>query len=376
VAVMNESSHWQRVKALFQAAVERPEEERASFLAAAGGDDRVRQDVEGLLAADALGDDYAGQMPVLDDIDTRDFGLPSHSRIDEPLLVAGRRVGPYEIVALVGAGSMGHVYRARDTRLNRDVAVKVVSTFALDAGHMTRVAREAQTLAALNHPNVAAIYGLDELDGSQVLVLEFVDGETLSERIRQGPTTVSETVALALQVAAGLDAAHAKGIVHRDLKPSNIKIASGGVKVLDFGLAVSHADPATGIIAGSPAYMSPEQTRGERVDVRTDIWAFGSLLYELLTGKRAFNGDSMSATLTAVQQHDPDWEALPSETPAALRTLLRRCLEKDPAQRPQTMDEVRGTLFVAQRRSHAWEVGVAATVVLAALVGISTWKYA
>jgi formylglycine-generating enzyme required for sulfatase activity/dienelactone hydrolase len=384
---VSDAERWRRVKALFQAAVEKAPTERADFLAAAAADDDgLRREVESLLAADAHSLELDDPRP---DSSSANAALPGD--LDRRALTAGGRIGGYEVVGPLGAGSMGEVYRARDTKLNRDVALKIVPRLvAADPGQLTQVAREAQLLASLNHPNIGAIYGLEEWQGAQILVLELIDGPTLAERIEPGPLSVAEAVVIASQVAEALAAAHEKGIIHRDLKPANIKLATNSVvKVLDFGLArgiqtsddrspggvaaVEHADSGGGAIVGSPAYMSPEQARGERVDVRTDIWAFGCLLYELLTGKRAFEANSVSETLAAVREREPDWTAVPAPTPAGIRTLMRRCLEKDPDRRPQTIEEVRTIIAVAPpHMRRRWLVGVAAALLVAA-IGAAAW---
>ena len=266
-------------------------------------------------------------------------------------LSPGTRIGPYEISAPLGAGGMGEVYRARDSRLNRDVAIKTLpAAFAGDASRMARFEREAQVLAALNHPNIAAIYGLEE----RALVIELVEGATLAERIAQGPLPLDEALAVARQIAEALDAAHEKGIVHRDLKPANVKITpEGKVKVLDFGLAkafepeaaaaaganLTHSPTLTleatraGVILGTAGYMSPEQARGKPADKRADIWSFGVVLYEMLTGRSTFEGETVSDTLAAVLRADLDWSRLPAGTPPKVRRLLERCLERDPRRR-------------------------------------------
>ncbi len=265
-------------------------------------------------------------------------------------LQIGARIGVLEVVAAIGAGGMGEVYRARDTRLNRDVAVKIVSDlFAADADRLARFTREAQTLASLNHSNIAAIYGFEEQAGVRALVMEFVDGEDLSQRLARGPVPLDEAVSIANQIANALAAAHEQGIVHRDLKPANVKVRPDGVvKVLDFGLAKAMEPPGSsvavsqsptittpammtgvGMILGSAAYMSPEQARGKTVDKRSDIWAFGCVLYEMLSGRRAFDAEDVSMTLASVMMKEPDWNALPDDVPAHLRTVIRRCLEKD-----------------------------------------------
>jgi serine/threonine protein kinase/dipeptidyl aminopeptidase/acylaminoacyl peptidase len=266
---------------------------------------------------------------------------------------AGQRVGPYEILSAIGAGGMGEVYRAQDTKLGRDVAIKVLpEAFAHDAERLSRFQREAKMLASLNHPNIATIHGLEQSNGTQYLVMELVSGETLAERIkREGALPVEEALAICKQIAEALEAAHEKGIIHRDLKPANVKVTpEGKVKVLDFGLAKAFAgdalggDPSEsptlsraatlqGVLLGTAAYMSPEQARGKAVDKRTDIWAFGCVLYELLTGKQAFHGDDITDILAAVVRAEPDWQALPAATPVQVRALLRRCLQKDKALR-------------------------------------------
>jgi serine/threonine protein kinase len=247
---------------------------------------------------------------------------------------------------------MGEVYRARDTRLGREVAIKILpSAFTEDADRLARFEREARTLAALNHPHIAAIYGVEQAEGVPALVLELVQGETLADRLRREAIPLSECLSLARQIAEALEAAHAQQIVHRDLKPANIIVTPDGLaKVLDFGLAKAVAPDADqqdqrnsptvtavntreGIILGTAAYMSPEQAKGRPVDKRADLWAFGAVLFEMLTGQQAFGGDSVSEALARVLTHEPEWSALPPDTPASIRRLLRRCLEKDRRQR-------------------------------------------
>jgi eukaryotic-like serine/threonine-protein kinase len=264
--------------------------------------------------------------------------------------LVGRRIGAFEILSLLGRGGMGEVYRARDTKLNRDVALKVLpELLARDGDRLARFTREAHVLASLNHPNISAIYGLEAEGDVKALVLELVDGPTLADRIARGRLPLDEALPIARQIADALDAAHETGIVHRDLKPANIKVrADGTVKVLDFGLAKAlesraiGSDPSLsptitspavtreGIILGTAAYMAPEQARGKSADKRADMWAFGCVLYEMLTGRRAFPGDDLSETLAAVIRGEPDWHALTDDTPSPIRRLLRRCLVKDP----------------------------------------------
>ncbi|HEX6465354.1 MAG TPA: protein kinase [Vicinamibacterales bacterium] len=266
-------------------------------------------------------------------------------------LALGSRLGHYEVLSLVGAGGMGEVYRARDTRLGRDVALKTLpDTFTHDPERLARFRREAQVLAALNHPHIAQIHGLDEANGTQFLVLELVDGESLDKRIARGPIAMDEVLGIARQIAEALDAAHEKGIIHRDLKPANIALTNDGqVKVLDFGLAKAAEGvsdtltglansptitspammTAVGVILGTAAFMSPEQARGRAADRRSDIWAFGCVLFEMLTATRAFAGDEVSDTLAFVLTKDPEWRQLPAATPPSIHRLLRRCLAKD-----------------------------------------------
>jgi len=274
-------------------------------------------------------------------------------------LPPGSTVGPYEIVSPLGAGGMGEVYRARDTRLNRSVAIKVLpASVGDDPERLARFTREAQTLAALNHPNIAAIYGVEVYDASsRALIIELVEGEDLSTVIARGAMPMTDVVPVARQIADALEAAHDQGIVHRDLKPANVKVREDGtVKVLDFGLAkvwdTSAADsansptltsPATmiGTVLGTAAYMAPEQARGRAVDRRADIWSFGVVVFEMLTGQRVFDGDDVSVTIAAILKDEPDWSRLPKTTPASLQHLLRRCLVKDPKQRLQSIGEAR-----------------------------------
>jgi eukaryotic-like serine/threonine-protein kinase len=268
-------------------------------------------------------------------------------------LQIGQRLGSYEITSLLGKGGMGEVYLARDARLDRSVAIKTLpEQFESDAERLARFEREAKILASLNHPNIGAIYGIEKHDGQHILVLELVDGQTLADLVARGPMPVNESLRLAVQIAGALQAAHEKGVIHRDLKPANIKITRDGtVKVLDFGLAkagdVESSDgdglsnsptlktmaSTPGMILGTAAYMSPEQAKGRPVDRRTDIFAFGCVLYEMLTGKRAFEGEDVSDTLAAVLRAEPDWSALPQDVPPGLRTLIQRCLAKDRANR-------------------------------------------
>jgi Tol biopolymer transport system component len=273
-------------------------------------------------------------------------------------LSPGARVGPYEIVAPLGAGGMGEVYRARDTRLKRDVAVKTLSDeLSRDAEHLSRFQREAEMLAAVNHPGIAAIYGIEETGGSRYLVLELVAGETLAARLAAGRLPLEQALDIGRQIADALTSAHEKGIVHRDLKPGNVMITpEGRVKLLDFGLAknvpleTSPNDSVSptiasatrvGTILGTLAYMSPEQARGRELDRRTDVWSFGCVLYEMLSGRRAFDGATPPDILVAVLEKEPDWHALPRSVPEQIRHLLHRCLEKDPGRRLRDVGDAR-----------------------------------
>ncbi len=272
----------------------------------------------------------------------------------------GTPLGIYEVLGAIGAGGMGEVYRARDTKLGREVALKVLPEgFAADPERLGRFEREAKLLASLNHPNIAAIHGFEDSGGVRALVMELVEGQTLAERIAKGPIPLDETLPMARQIAEGLEYAHERGIVHRDLKPANVKITPDGVaKILDFGLAkaiegetpagdisssptLTHMATQAGIILGTAAYMAPEQAKGRPVDRRADIWAFGCVLYEMLTGRRAFDGETVSDILAAVIRAEPDWSALPAMTPAPIRKLLKRCLQKEAKQRLQAIGEAR-----------------------------------
>ena len=275
-------------------------------------------------------------------------------------ILPGKRLGPYEILSAIGAGGMGEVYRAKDTRLNRDVALKVLpEVFAADPDRMARFEREAKLLASLNHPHIAAIYGLEESGSTNALVMELVEGPTLADRIAAGPIPLDEALPIAKQIAEALEYAHDHGVIHRDLKPANIKVtADGTVKVLDFGLAKALTDEPTaanlsnsptlsmnatvaGVILGTAAYMSPEQAKGKAVDRRADIWAFGVVLFEMLTGKQLYTGETAAETLASVIKDEPPFDRLPSTTPSAIRNLLRRCLQKDAKRRLQAAGDAR-----------------------------------
>ena len=291
-------------------------------------------------------------------------------------LLAGTRLGPYEIRSTLGAGGMGEVYRARDTKLNREVALKVLpEAFTRDPDRLARFKREALVLASLNHPHIGAIYGFEDSSDTHALVLELVEGDTLADRIARGPMPLDEVLPIARQICEALEAAHEQGIIHRDLKPANIKITPDGVvKVLDFGLAkltgaagtaareaaalsptITSPAMMTGVggLLGTAAYMSPEQAKGREADKRSDVWAFGCVLYEMLTGRRAFDGQDTTEVLGAVVRLEPNWEALSSDVPQPLRTLLQRCLVKD---RRKRIADIAVALFVLDHQA-----GIAAT---------------
>ena len=315
-------------------------------------------------------------------------------------LQPGTRIGGYEIASLLGAGGMGEVYRARDMRLGRDVAIKIVSPrIASDADAVARFEREARALASLNHPNIAAIYDVIEHGQQTALVLELVEGDTLADRLAAKPLSITETLHVARQLTDALDTAHESGIVHRDLKPANIKITEAGqVKILDFGLAkaiASRQDRAPssirstptitghgtdeGLILGTAAYMSPEQARGKRIDKRTDIWAFGCVLFEMLTGRRAFDGETASDVIAAIIERTPDLTRLRKDTPASVRRVIARCLEKDPKRRARDIAEVRLALdddAPAAKSSPAprWSgIAIGAAIGAVAVIGAAAW---
>ena len=314
----------------------------------------------------------------------------SETRTGEPVTI-----GPYRVLSILGVGGMGQVFRARDSKLNRDVALKLLpDAFANDPDRLARFAREAQALAALNHPNVAAIYGLEESSGRPALVLELVEGPTLAARIADGPLPLRDALSIARQIAEALNAAHEKGIIHRDLKPANVKVtASGVVKVLDFGLAKTAApdieatdfsksptvvgSTRVGVVLGTAAYMSPEQARAQPVDARTDIWAFGCVLFEMLSGKKAFPGDGVSDSIAKILEGEPEWSALPKTTPARVRELLRRCLEKDPHKRLGTVVAARAAIeqVLAPRAplSRRSQAALTAAAMVAVVVAIYAW---
>jgi serine/threonine protein kinase len=348
-----------RIEEICDDALNHPVGERAAFVAAACADDEtLRHEVEALLLHAQTAEGFLAA-PVAA-VAAAVFSTGS-------TLLAGVEIGSYRIVGSLGAGAMGEVYRARDAMLKRDVAIKVLpAAFADDAERLARFKREAQALASLNHPNIAHVYGLEHVDhvresglSSVAIVMELVEGETLADLLERRVPSIVDTLSMARQIAAALDATHEKGLVHRDLKPANIKITPGGaVKVLDFGLAKpvvrdspgpvstprTVAATTAGTIVGTIAYMSPEQARGERVDKRTDIWAFGCVLYEMLTGRTPFGADGLAGTLAAVLEREPDWSSLPDAVDPRVTRLVRRCLEKDPSRRLRDIGDARAEL--------------------------------
>ncbi len=403
------------VERICQAALDCAPAERAALLAEeCGSDEALRRDVESLLALEAAADRFietpalrvAGHEPPHAGKD-REGGPPADSSEwpSSAMIRAGTRIGPYEVLSAIGAGGMGEVYRARDTRLLRDVAVKVLpQALALDPDRVRRFQREAQVLASLNHPNIAAIHGLEEADGIRALVLEFVDGPTLADRIARGRIRLDEALGIVRQIAEAIEAAHEKGIIHRDLKPANIKLRPDGtVKVLDFGLAkifemeaarasVSDSPDRSasipGMVLGTAAYMAPEQAKGQEADRRADVWGVGCVLFEMLTGRAVFEGDTNGDILAEVLKTDPDWRQLPEGTPEAIRHLLRRCLHKDRRLRLHDMADVRieveealssplidrpiGRSVLRGRERLAW---ISVAVIAAALAATATWVW-
>jgi eukaryotic-like serine/threonine-protein kinase len=339
---------WRLISRIYHQTLGLPADARDAFIReACDGDAQLERDVRSLVAQPSSDSVFEAAM-----------------REGSPAVLAAAssscpsRLGRFEVRALLGAGGMGEVYQAHDASLGRDVAVKLLPTaFTRDPERLARFEREARILAALSHPQIAAIYGVEEIpdgndaQGCRGLVLELVDGDTLADRLRRSRLSIAEAIEIALQIADGLEAAHDKGVVHRDLKPANIKIrADGVVKILDFGLAKAEVagpqiapvmETADGVVLGTPPYMSPEQARGGSIDRRTDTWAFGCVLFEMLSGQAAFAGDTPADTIAAVLDRDPDWAALPPATPDGVRRLLRRCLEKNPRRRLRDMGDAR-----------------------------------
>jgi len=373
------SERWRLVERLYHDALERPAAERTAFLAeACAGDEALGSDVRSLLEQPS--------MPgFLEEPALAVAAALAAAETPEPSWI-GRHIGVYHLQSLLGRGGMGEVYRAHDTRLGRDVALKLLPPgFTADAERLARFTREARLLASLNHPNIGTIHGFEEAEGVRALVLELVEGDTLADRVARGPVPVPETLAIARQIADALEAAHDKGVVHRDLKPANIKITPDGViKVLDFGLAKSDPGGApelansptitiggtvAGLILGTAAYMSPEQARGRAVDKRADVWAFGCVLYELLTGRQAFPGETVSDTIGAILNREPDWNELPRDLPPGVMTLLRRCLEKDAKKRKRDIGDARAEIDDALARPAADRAAGGASKASTAVVG-------
>jgi len=400
---------WKEVEKLFNAVLEQVPARRAAFLAeACKGDEALRAEVESLLQE---GDQTGSfiESPAMKII-ARDIASNSESNsISLPMI--GKTISHYQIVDKVGVGGMGVVYKARDTKLGRDVAIKVLpEEFARDPDRITRFLREAKLLASLNHSNIAAIYDLEEADSEQFLIQELIEGETLADRLKHGQISVEESLELSLQITEALEAAHEKGIIHRDLKPSNIKITpEGKVKVLDFGLArafrnkTKNADSSNlsatresitqaGVVLGTAAYMSPEQVKGKSADGRADIWAFGCVLYKMLTGKSPFAGEDFSQTLANVLEHEPDLSQVPRNIHPKIKETLERCLEKDPRNRWHHIADVRldirkvlddegrglakpGTIAKPRMQPRTTASLIAAAVILSMLVaGFAVWN--
>jgi len=370
--------------------MERPSHERAEFLAqACANDPELRREVESLLTYDGQGDALL-ESPVWNHVSPPDETgtMGSAGGLADGGLSTGSVIAAYRIVGRLGAGGMGEVYRAIDGKLQREVAIKVLAPdFADDREWLSRFQREARVLASLNHPHIAAVYGLEESNGVRAIAMELVEGPTLAERIARKRIPVKEALAIARQIAEALEYAHEKGIVHRDLKPANVKLRPDGVvKVLDFGLAkpaISDEAPAAtatraGIVVGTPAYMAPEQAAGMPVDRRADIWAFGVVLFEMLSGRQIYARKTMLETLAAVARDEPQWDELPSDTPPAILRLLRRCLDKDPKRRLRDIGEARIALEEDQPeeitrpskpRARAGWIAAAALLGLAAAAG-------
>jgi len=355
-----EPERWQQISRIYHAAQDRPHPERAAFVRdTCAGDASLRREVESLLAYEGAAVQFLEHPPAGAD------RMPPDAPDAVAAIPMGTGFGSYEVVARLGAGGMGEVYRAHDRKLGRDVAIKILPRqFATDADRRARLEREARLLATLNHPHIGGIYGLEDREGVLALVLEMVEGDTLAERIARGrpdkpAIKVREALSIARQITDALEAAHDKGIVHRDLKPANIKVTpTGTVKVLDFGIAKASGGDASGghqgplpamgvagtglgAVIGTPAYMSPEQALGQKIDKRTDIWAFGCVLYEMLTGRGVFGGDTPSETTAAIFDRVPDWHALPDATPSGIRRLLQRCLDRDPNRRVHDIADAR-----------------------------------
>jgi len=397
-------TRWDRIKTLYDEARARPATDRAAFLAGACLDDReLQREVQTLLDQPLSTDSFVSM------VGGPSSALMAKAVSDRHVPLTGRRIGTFEVKGLLGRGGMGEVYRAHDTRLGRDVAFKVLPrAFTSDAGRLANLEREARVVASLSNPHIAAIHGLEESEDVRGLVLELVEGDTLAQRIGQAAGSsrpglrLPEVLNFAHQIADALESAHERGVTHRDLKPANIKITPDGVvKLLDFGIAkvVSGDAPSvdltqahtataggtgTGLVIGTAGYMSPEQARGKTVDKRTDIWAFGCVLYEMLSGKMAFDGDTVSDTIAAILDREPDWSTLSADTPRTLRRLIQRCLEKDPKQRLRDIGDARVELedimrapgddvdpVLAARQTNTWRQRTRWAGAMAALFAIA-----
>jgi serine/threonine protein kinase len=388
----DETDRWSRLKRLFVAALDRPREERSAFILQACPDDLgLRREVESLLSSH----DEAG-------------GFLEGPAAGPTPLRSGTRLGPYEILGRVGEGGMGEVYEARDTRLNRLVAIKVLGQpIALDPDSRSRFEREAQAIAALSHPHICTLYDVGQQEGTDFLVMELLAGQTLAERLKKGPLPLAQALTYAIQIAGALDKAHGEGIVHRDLKPANIMLTKDGAKLLDFGIAklrvAEGAEPRAadaekptltreGVILGTLSYMAPEQLEGKPVDARADIFAFGAIVFEMITGRRAFDGGSQPSIIGAVLHADPPAvSTLQPATPPPLDRLLKRCLAKDPDERWQTARDLLAELqWIAEtsevtapppvalrRRRTAWRrAAVVLILLIAAAVALAVWNAA
>jgi serine/threonine protein kinase len=387
-----QGDRWRQVDRIFHDLIEQTPEQRASFLDGLCADDpSLKKEVEELIRAYERSGSF---------LDSRAPASASGSLV-------GRTLGSFEVKALIGSGGMGEVYRAWDLKLKREVAIKTLpGEFARDADRLRRFQREAEVLASLNHPNIAAVHDLEETNGTRYLVLELVEGETLADRLRRGPIPIEEALEIARQIAEGVEAAHQKDITHRDLKPANIKITPDDkVKVLDFGLAkaltgetpgdvspdsptmLSGSPTEPNVILGTAAYMSPEQARGKVADERSDIWGFGCVLYEMLTGKPAFGGESMVEIIGSVLKVEPDWSLLPANTPEAISRLLRRCLQKDHKLRLRSAGDACIEIEDARRRSpdDGWSARatslrkeriawISALVLVATIAVVGSWR--
>jgi serine/threonine protein kinase len=357
---------WAKVEEIFHAALEMPAHDRDAYLdRACGNDADLRREVDSLLKESSQTVMFMEE-PV---------AAASAAAVMSLMSFEGRKLNHYEIGTLIGRGGMAEVYRARDTKLRRDVAIKILHDARfVDRDRLDSIYREARVLASLNHPNIASIYGIEEDDGICGLVLELVEGETLADRLRQGPLSTSEALHISRQIIAGLRAAHSTGIIHRDLKPSNIKFtADGNVKLVDFGIAkllrtldIDDSLPdvsRVGTVVGTVAYMSPEQARGKPVDARTDIWAFGCVLYEILTGRPAFRGDSPTDIIVKIATEEPDWNQIPkppSRGSEDIEDLIRKCMQKDPNLRYASVAEIAGYLEAVGKDSRDGRLSVPA----------------